>query len=73
MFARGSFRRAFMPLEEFKRIVRGLGFRQAKQLKEWLRSADCPATVPKCPETVYRRDGWISHLEALGVPRAQHE
>ncbi|CAD7973051.1 unnamed protein product [Amoebophrya sp. A25] len=66
-------KRAFVPLAEFKRLVRELGFDRAGQLKAWLKSSERPLEVPKTPQTVYRKDGWVSYVEALGLPRTQRE
>ncbi|CAD7973060.1 unnamed protein product [Amoebophrya sp. A25] len=68
-----ALRRAFVSLAEFKRIVRGMGFARARHLQEWLRSPECPSGLPKSPHTVYAKDGWVSYLEALDLPRTQHE
>ncbi|CAD7973044.1 unnamed protein product [Amoebophrya sp. A25] len=68
-----SKRRDFLPLDEFKRIVRQLGFTRANELKAWCRSPTRPPSVPRCPHKVYRRQGWVTHLEALGRPRAEHQ
>ncbi|CAD7973042.1 unnamed protein product [Amoebophrya sp. A25] len=64
---------ALLPLEEFKRIVRGRGFTRATELKSWLRSAECPQRVPKNPHNAYRLQGWVSYLEAMGRSRARHQ
>ncbi|CAD7973050.1 unnamed protein product [Amoebophrya sp. A25] len=64
--------RDFVPLSEFKRIVREKGFTKAIQLRAWLRSQQRPVHVPKYPERIYRSQGWVTFLEALGRPRAAH-
>ncbi|CAD7973052.1 unnamed protein product, partial [Amoebophrya sp. A25] len=65
-------KRAYLSLSEFKRVVRGLGFARAIDLKKWLSSPGRPALIPKYPHYVYRNDGWTSYLESMGrEPRSR--
>ncbi|CAD7973047.1 unnamed protein product [Amoebophrya sp. A25] len=59
-------KRAFLPLSEFKRVVRGLGLTRVSELRAWLSSPQRPALLPKYPHYAYKTHGWISYLDSMG-------
>ena len=59
--------KSFLPFEEARAIVRGVGLKSQKQWKEWCRDARRPANIPSHPERCQAyKDEWVSMPDWLG-------
>jgi hypothetical protein len=57
--------REYLPFEESREYVRGLGLRTLKDFQNWSSSGERPDNIPSRPCNVY--DEWISWWDYLGV------
>jgi hypothetical protein len=63
----GRIGRNFLPFEEARAFVQGLGLHNCKEWRAYLRSTTIPSDMPASPEFVYKDTGWVSMGDWLGT------
>lgn len=56
----------WMPFEEAREFVRGLGLKNQSDWTLYCKSGEKPSNIPSNPYGVYSREGWISFPDFLG-------
>ena len=59
----------WMPFQEAKKIVRGLGLKSGKEWKEYCKSDKKPKNIPSHPDKSYKKMGWKNWIDWLGTQR----
>ncbi len=59
--------RVYLPFEEARAYVRGLGLTSAREWKAFARSEDRPADIPSHSDESYRDKGWAGMADWLGT------
>ena len=57
----------YRPFHEAREFARGLGLKNQAEWKTWSRSNSRPEDIPKCPEAVYKKEGWAGMSDWLGT------
>jgi len=56
----------FLPFEEAREYVRGLGLKSHNEWRKFSKSDKRPKNIPSSPNTVYKNDGWVDIGDWLG-------
>ena len=56
----------YLPFEEAREFVRGLGLKSIIEWKEYSKSGKRPKDIPSSPNTIYRDKGWVGLKDWLG-------
>ena len=57
----------YLSFEEARVFVRNLGFEKVSQWTEYCKSGNKPDYIPFSPQSIYKNDGWISHVDWIGA------
>jgi hypothetical protein len=57
----------FLPFEEAREYVRGLGIKNSIEYSDWCSSGNKPTNIPSDASRKYENEGWLSWLDFLGV------
>jgi superfamily II DNA or RNA helicase len=60
---------SWMPFEEAREYVRGLGLKNVKQWGIFYKSKNRPSDLPTVPQIIYKNVGWINFGDFLGTQR----
>lgn len=65
----GNTKNSFLPFPEARRITQSYGFRTMAEYRTAARNGLLSKELPKSPESAYRKSGWQSTADWLGVSR----
>jgi hypothetical protein len=57
----------FRPYDEARDFVQGLGLKSSTEWREYCRSGNIPADIPRDPASVYKGEGWTGFCDWLGT------
>jgi superfamily II DNA or RNA helicase len=63
----------WMPFEEAREFIRGLGFNNIEDWKYYVKSQNKPHYIPNHPNEVYFNKGWLSFGDWLGTNRVANK
>ena len=60
-------KQSWLPFKQARYYVQNLQFKTSEEYLEWVRSGKAPSDLPRAPQKVYKKHGWLSWGDWLGT------